>query len=63
MDCNGGAEKKTYMTTITLEMKPSAASPSPRCETRSNENGAALKDEEKPDSVGSCKGQFEMIHL
>ncbi|XP_058253144.1 myosin light chain kinase, smooth muscle-like [Hemibagrus wyckioides] len=54
MDCNGGAEKKTYMTTITLEMKPSAASPTPRCETRSNKNGAALKDEEKTD-VGSCK--------
>ncbi|XP_027027398.2 myosin light chain kinase, smooth muscle-like isoform X2 [Tachysurus fulvidraco] len=56
MDCSGGAEKKTYMTMITLEMKPSSrASQTPGWGSRSKENGAALKDKEKTD-VGLCKG-------
>ncbi|XP_026782289.3 myosin light chain kinase, smooth muscle [Pangasianodon hypophthalmus] len=54
MDCNGGAEKKTYMTTITLELKPSGESPTPRYGVRRMENGTALKGKEKTD-VDTCK--------
>ncbi|XP_053469942.1 myosin light chain kinase, smooth muscle-like isoform X2 [Ictalurus furcatus] len=49
MDCNGGAEKKTYMTAVTLELKPSRDSPTPGCGLRSPENGTATEDKEKTD--------------
>ncbi|XP_060777046.1 myosin light chain kinase, smooth muscle-like isoform X2 [Neoarius graeffei] len=48
MECNGGAEKKkTYMSTITLEMKSSRESPAQGCGVTSTENGTALKGKKK----------------
>ncbi|KAM9487815.1 myosin light chain kinase, smooth muscle-like isoform 2-T2 [Clarias gariepinus] len=55
MDCDGGAETKTYKTTITMEIKPARESPAAGCGVRSKENGTAKKDKENTD-VDTCKG-------
>lgn len=61
MECNGGAEKKkTYMSTITLEMKSSRESPAQGCGVTSTENGTALKGKKKTQR-DTRKGQFETV--
>lgn len=58
MDCNGGAEKKTCVTAVTLELKPSRDSPTPGCGLRSPENGTVTEDKEKTD-MDASKGQLK----